>query len=399
MHSAANARTHRHRAARSVPRVQPEPISRVLNRRAFLARSAAALSGASLARFAAFADDVPWLADVQHPPATPSNVDVGYFEPLLVSGDGSPIATLAQWNKRRAAIRERWLTFLGPMPERSPVKLATVSEDRPEGCRRVRVRYECEPGVSVDGYLLYPEPMSARPRAGLVVLHSTTPDTIEEVAGTKGRDSRALGLTFAQQGFVVFCPQCFLWNDPALDYNEAVAQFQKRHPGALGMQKMLNDAQCAVDVLASLPEVDPGRIGAVGHSLGAKETLYLAAFDERIKAAVASEGGIGLGFTNWHDPWYLGKGIHDPAFKLNHHQLLALIAPRAFLILAGESGPPTMSVADGDRTWPFVEAALPVYKLHGSPARIGLYNHHQGHAIPPDASARMSEWLRTYLTQ
>lgn len=261
------------------------------------------------------------------------------------------------------------------------------------------MRYECESGQSVEGYLLYPQPMGRELRAGLVVLHATTPDTIHEVAGVRGRGEQALGLKLARQGFVVFCPKCFLWHDPALDYHEAAARFRERHPATLGMRKMLHDAQCAVDVLASLPEVDSRRIGAAGHSLGAKEALYLAAFDERVRAAVASEGGIGLPFTNWHDPWYLGPGIHAPDFKLDHHQLLALIAPRAFLILAGESGPPNTSVADGDRTWPYVEAALPVYRLYGEPARIGLYNHRQGHSLPPEAFARMSDWLRTYVAR
>ncbi|MCC6793978.1 MAG: dienelactone hydrolase family protein [Candidatus Hydrogenedentes bacterium] len=371
----------------------------MLNRREFIAATASLLS---LAPFSARADnavcrEVPWLAEVQRPPANPKLTDTGYLEPLLASDDGSPITSLEQWQARRDQIRKRWQDILGPMPYRPAIKLTTVTEDHPAGCRRIRVRYECETGVEVEGFLLYPDPLESAPRPALVVLHSTTEDTIEEVAGVKGRDDQALGLKFAQQGFIVFCPQCFLWNEPSLEYTDAVAKFQQRHPKTLGMRKMLNDAQCAVDILAGLPEVDPKRIGAVGHSLGAKETLYLAAFDERIKAAVFSEGGIGLGFTNWHDPWYLGRGIHDSAFKLNHHQLLALIAPRAFLILAGESGPPNQSVADGARTWPFVEAALPVYKLYGEPARIGLYNHGKGHSIPPEAFTRMSEWLQTYL--
>lgn len=343
------------------------------------------------------ADDVPWLAEVQRAPKNPTTADAGHFEPLLVDDDGSPITTLAQWETKRAKIRQRWLEFLGPMPERPPVKLTTIREDKPDGCRRLRVRYESEAGIAVEGYLLYPDPMGETPRPALVVLHSTTPDTIDEVAGVKGRDAQALGLIFARQGFVVFCPQCFLWNDPSIEYLEAVARFKERHPNTVGMRKMLNDAQCAVDILASLPEVDFERVGAIGHSLGAKETLYLAAFDERVKAAVFSEGGIGLSFTNWHDPWYLGRGIHEPDFRLNHHQLLALIAPRAFLILAGESGPPNMSVADGDRTWPFVDAALPVYNLYGEPARIGLYNHRQGHTIPPQALARSAEWLISFV--
>lgn len=341
--------------------------------------------------------EVLWLAEVQQPPATPVAADTGRLEPLLMSEDEAPIKTIPQWERRRAQVRERWMKFLGPMPDRPSLKLTTLSEEGVEGCRRLLVRYDCEPGMAVEGYLLYPDPLGEEKRAAVVTLHSTTPDTIDEVAGVKGRDSRALGLKLAQEGFVVFCPKNFLWHDPSLDYGEAAAAFQTRHPGALGMRKMLYDAQCAVDILAALPEVDPDRIGAVGHSLGAKEALYLAAFDERIRAAVASEGGIGLDFTNWHDPWYLGRGIHDPEFNLNHHQLLALIAPRAFLILAGESGPPNTSVADGDRTWPYVEAVLPVYRLYGRTARIGLYNHRQGHTVPDGAFDRLSEWLQTYL--
>ena len=39
----------------------------------------------------------------------------------------------------------------------------------------------------------------------------------------------------------------------------------------------------AVDLLASLPEVDPRRIGVIGHSLGGHNSLFVAAFDPRIK--------------------------------------------------------------------------------------------------------------------
>ena len=149
-----------------------------------------------------------------------------------------------------------------------------------------------------------------------------------------------------------------------------------------------------VDVLASLGDVDKERTGAAGHSLGAKEALYLAAFDERIRAAVASEGGIGFESTNWDAPWYLGKQINSPDFKLNHHQLLALIAPRPFLVLAGETG---RGAADGARSWPYLEAAEPVWQLYGQPARLGLYNHGEGHSVSPKTYQRLEEWLVTYL--
>ena len=103
--------------------------------------------------FAAEQRDVPWLANVQQPPKDLPQAETGYLEPLLVADDKTPVLTLAQWQRRREAIRRRWLEFLGEMPEPPPVKLTTLSEDRPEGCRRQLVRYESEPGLPVEGYL------------------------------------------------------------------------------------------------------------------------------------------------------------------------------------------------------------------------------------------------------
>jgi hypothetical protein len=162
------------------------------------------------------------------------------------------------------------------------------------------------------------------------------------------------------------------------------------------MHKMLYDAIRAVDVLESLPHIDRNRIGCVGHSLGGKESLYLAAFDDRIQVTVSSELGIGFSYTNWDAPWYLGPGITEEGCKLNHHQLVALIAPKPFLLLAGESG--SRSVSDGDRSWPYLEAAHPICQLYGQPIRIGLYNHRQGHTIPNEAFEKLAEWLATYLS-
>ena len=106
-------------------------------------------------------------------------------------------------------------------------------------------------------------------------------------------------------------------------------------------------------MLAAERDVDPDRLGAIGHSLGGKEALFLAAFDDRIRAAVSSEGGIGIGYSNWDAPWYHGEDVHRPGFPLDHAQVLALVAPRSFLLVGGDS-------ADGDRSWPYIDACLPV---------------------------------------
>lgn len=334
-------------------------------------------------------DDVDWLPKVQQPPATVPTVAL----PALLPADQE--WTRETWEQRRVELRQQWLKVLGPMPDRpASTEYQVLRTDTLTGITRQLVEYECEPGLKVQAYLLRPTGDHApRSLPGVVALHPTTDRTIEIIAGVEGPVEKQTGLQLAERGFVVFCPRCFLWQDaPSLP--AAVAQHRARHPQTLGMHKMLFDAQRAVDLLAAIPEVNPQRLGTYGHSLGAKEALYLAAFDERIRACVTSEGGIAFDSTNWDASWYLGPIIHEPGFPHRHHELVALIAPRAFLVMGGETGP---GAADGDRSWPYLAAALPVYNLYGKPARLGLLNHNEGHRLSPASLDKLAEWLTVYL--
>jgi predicted esterase len=349
------------------------------------------MHAADAAQSSAAGSDVPWLGEVQRRPET-LPADAPRLPPLLVDESGARIATLAAWQKKREATRRWWLDFLRPLDvsRETPPSLEVVGEARTGGVVRQLVRYTVEPGLLTEAYLLKPAVAAGR-RPGVAVFHQTTSCSIRESAGVEGRSELAFGLELARRGFVALCPRNFLWPDNrTIAIPQEMKRFQARHPKSLGMAKMLFDALRAVDLLAAMAEVDPQRIGAVGHSLGAKEVLYLAAFDERVRATVSSDGGIGIRFSNWHDPWYLGEAVKAPGFGHEHHELLALAAPRPFLLLAGES-------VDGAKSWPFIEAALPVYALYGQPARVGLLNHKKGHTVPPEAAPRLYEWFEKYL--
>jgi dienelactone hydrolase len=375
-----------------------------------------------------YSQDVEWLGSVTAAPGNYTLERPGILIPLLENIDvgeslgtdsrankldRKSIETWEQWLAHRRVLRDQWRSFLGPMPDpRPPVKLEVLSTEtllvpRAEtpnhtsdvalsrSITRQLVSYECEPGLWVEAYLLYPAsaPQRVATYPAIVALHPTTNTSIDEIAGIVGSDSAKTGLKLALRGYVVFCPRCFLWQN-ATSLDDAVDQHRKRHPNTKGMAKMLYDAMRSVDVLETLPYVDRKRIGAIGHSLGAKEVLYLMAFDDRVRAGVASEGGIALRSTNWNAPWYLSTAIDDPSFSLNHHHLLAMIAPRPFLILGGETGP---GAADGDRSWLLIEAALPVWRLSGKPIRLGLLNHHEGHKLSDASFEKMDEWMRRYL--
>jgi dienelactone hydrolase len=338
---------------------------------------------------------VPWLEEVQQPP--PSLPEgTARLSPLTPTG---ATVNRAAWEQRRAELRDQWLTFLGPLSRerldrpagrRTPPATTLLEDVVVDGVRRQLIRYEVEPGQPVEAYLLYPEALQ-QPAPGVVVFHSTVASSLRQPAGVEGAPEKAFGLLLAQRGCVTISPRNYLWPDNHhIAARQEAEKFLQRQPRSKGMDRMLVDGIAAVDLLLAHPLVDGERIGCIGHSLGAKEALYLAAFDERVRASVSSEGGVGTTYSNWDAAWYLGESIRAEDFEREHHELLSLVAPRPFLLVGGNS-------ADGDQSWPFVAAALPIYRLYGDPPRVGLLNHRQGHSVPPEARDRMLEWMTTCL--
>ena len=83
--------------------------------------------------------------------------------------------------------------------------------------------------------------------------------------------------TLARAGYAVFC------FDPAGTGRrvDEVDGFYDRHPDWSLMGRMLRDCRAALDVMASLPCVDPKRIHVLGYAQGALLAMHLAALDDR----------------------------------------------------------------------------------------------------------------------
>ncbi len=357
-----------------------------------------------------YASDVEWLSEVIAKSKLPSSHEAESFD---VVPNLKPLQsdTLIGWNAERQRIREWWKNYLGYDPEaRRELPLVEVlSTTVDQGVVREHWRYRTHGEWVTEAFLLYPsspdasdEHSSEMPlRPAAVVLHPTVDMSIDEPAGVRSSDGiahgpRALGWHLAKLGFVVICPRNYLW--PANDRIEAAAQSdlwkqlrlsQEGTSKMLGMGKMLYDVQVAADLLLDHGKADPNQLSVLGHSLGAKEALYAMALDERFRAGAASEGGIGIGFSNWDAEWYLGSEVKHSSFSHEHHELLALIAPRAFLVVAGDS-------ADGERGWPLLVEAQSRYSLYGARNRLGQFNHRQGHPLNESGSQRMLEWVDIY---
>ena len=324
-------------------------------------------------------------------PPPPQPTQSPDLTPLLVDARGQQILTRSAWSRQSTAIRKQWLAFLGPLPaSKPPLKTETLHTEPLRGFTRQQVRYQIEPGMFTDGYLLTPTGRKGKLPA-VVVFHPTTPLHAKGVAGLAAEYDREKwqGVQLVHSGYVVWCPRNYI-NTEGADWAGNAKRVLAIHTNWTGMTRMVWDAIRAVDFVSSLPNVDRKRIGCLGHSLGGKQALYAAALDGRIKAAVSSEGGIGLKFSNWDAIWYLGPKIRELSFKLENHQVLALVAPRAFLLLAGDS-------ADGERSGDFIEAAKPVFELLKVPDKLRWFNHHGGHRYSPEARASAEAFLDQHL--
>jgi fermentation-respiration switch protein FrsA (DUF1100 family) len=330
-----------------------------------------------------------WPALVQKPYAHLPVADVG-LRPLLVTAGGKKVTTRAGWEKARRELHDAWMTHLGRPPARpAHLDVRVEKTEDLDGYRRQLVSFVTEDDDRLRGYLLTPAGLTeGEKRPAVVVFHPTTTDTLKEPAGLGKRKDMALGVQLTRRGYVTLSPECYIMKDGGA--KAQAAALGKRRPGWTGLGKMTFDASRCVDYLETLPAVDRDRIGCIGHSLGAKEVLYALAFEPRYKVGVFNEGGIGLRMSNWTDPWYLTAKMRAHIPERENHEVMALCAPRPLLVLGGDS-------ADGDASWTFIKAVLPVYELLGAGARLGLYNHKAKHSFPPEARRLAYRWIDDWL--
>ena len=242
------------------------------------------------------------------------------------------------WRER---CRSRLGTLLGPMPAPVPPDLEVVEVTACDGYRREKIVFDTEETMAVPAYLLIPDDRRGAGSAVLAV-HGHGPGK-SVVCGleTTEAPNGDYAVQLVRRGHLVMAPdlRCFGeradWNPPdhyACDTNLVHAVMAGSSP----MTQNLWDLARALDVLADHPLVDPRRMGAAGLSYGATMTLLLAAWDDRVAAAVVS--GF---FSSWAEahkmPWNMCGSQVLPGMlgQLEHVDLAALVAPRPLLVETG----------------------------------------------------------------
>jgi len=134
-------------------------------------------------------------------------------------------------------------------------------------------------------------------------------------------------------------------------------------------QQSVVDYRRVLDYLSSRPELDSGRIGAVGYSMGGMMTFQLSALDSRIGAAVACVSPT-------------GSVENSPLSTYNY---APYITDTPFLMLMGK-----------EDHWYSEEEAEKVLDLVGSETKH-MIMYDSGHGLPPEWVREAIRWMDQYL--
>jgi dienelactone hydrolase len=256
----------------------------------------------------------------------------------VTPADPLPVDGLDQFDAWRERVHARLVDAFGADPERVPLDVEVLDVDETETYRREHIVFDAERTMSVPAYLLIPHTRQ-EPGAAVLAMHGHGAGK-RAVCGLDG-PGEDYAHALATRGCVVLAPdlRCFGeradWMPPdkyACDWNLVCATLA----GEVPLAQNVWDMRCALDVLSRHPLVDAERLGAVGFSYGATVTLFLAALDARVRAAVVS-GYLSSWRAAHTVPWNMcGSQVFTGILgAFEHVDIAALVAPRALLVESG----------------------------------------------------------------
>ncbi len=269
-------------------------------------------------------------------PIYPDHSHLMYY--LDSEGREYPVKTVADWAHRRRDILAGMQRAMGELPKRTglpPLDVRiTESLDR-ENYTRLTISFVAEKNDRVPAYLYVPNQTEKKRRLpAILALHPTGPLGKGIVDGQSKRLNRAYARELAERGYIVIAPDYPSFGDYK-DYN-----FETDHYVSGTMKGIFNHMRC-VDLLQGRPDVDRQRIGAIGHSLGGHNAMFVGVFDTRIKVIVSSSGWdpfhyyYGGKLKGWTSNRYMPRlsdvyQLDPDRVPFDFYEVVAALAPRAF---------------------------------------------------------------------
>lgn len=327
----------------------------------------------------------------------------GKYRSPLLNEDGSRVTNREEWYAKQKLLRKWWMHQLGPWPPLITSPTLKIEETKDQGDHlEHKVSFLWTPNETTTGYLLVPKSPGEKPAVVSVFYEP-------ETAIGRGKANRDFAIQLTKRGFVSLsigtteatAAKTYAIYSPSID-DATVAP----------LSMLAYAAANAWYVLASHDEVDPERIGIVGHSFGGKWAMFASCLFEKYACSAWSDPGIVFDESrpsvNYWEPWYLGyhpppwrkrglitpenpaQGVYKELTSRNHdlHLLHALMAPRPFLVSGGSEDPP--------ERWEALNHTIAINKLLGAEHRVGMTNR-PSHDPNPQSNQVIYDFFQHFL--
>jgi pimeloyl-ACP methyl ester carboxylesterase len=301
-----------------------------------------------------------------------------------------PVKTAGDWEIRRGHILAHLQEVMGPLPgkgKRCPLDVRVLETHAERGFTRMKISFASEPRDRVPAWLLVPDSKggTSTRRPAMLCLHQTIAIGKDEPAGLGDNPDLDYARELAERGYVTIAPDYPNFGEYRLDvYANGYA--------SASMKGVWNNIR-AIDVLVGRDDVDPERVGAIGHSLGGHNAIFTALFDSRIRAVVSSCGFNAFPYyykgdiTGWSHRGYMPRlrerySLDLKKVPFDFPELIGALAPRPFFT----NSPLHDANFDVAGVRVCLEAAKPVYTLLANSDQLRAVHPDAGHSFP--ASAR-----------
>lgn len=216
------------------------------------------------------------------------------------------------------------------------------------------------PDRRVHAWLALPKKFTGK-LAGVLALHGHGGTGSQVV---RGESLYGYGPALVEMGFAVISPD--------------IGQHTLQHTNWTLMGERTWDALRCLDYLETRLEVDASRLAVAGLSLGGETTMYVAAMDERIKAACSSGWLTTVAnMKNGHCPCWNSPGLEE---NFDFADIFACVAPRPLVLEIGEKerAPGGFPVEIARPAFAEIRAA---YRVFGAETNVALDVHPAGHVF------------------
>jgi dienelactone hydrolase len=306
------------------------------------------------------------------------------------------IKSAEDWQKALPRFRQEYLDMLGlwPLPEKTPLRATITHRLDREDYVVDMLHYQSRPGLYVTGNLYLPRnipPGERLPAILYVCGHAAR--------GRNGNKTayQSHGIWFARHGYI-----CLMVDTLQLGEIGGIHHGTYREGRWWWLSRGYTPAgvECwngirGLDYLAGRPDVDPQRMAVTGISGGGAATFWIAAADDRVKAAVPVSG---LSDLLSYVPDHVVNGHCDCMFLYNTYQwpwarIPALIAPRPLLFVNSDQD--SLFPMDGNER--VINRLERVYSLFGAGDLVDSVVSIGGHAYRKDIRQAAYRFLNTWL--